>query len=946
MPQRFVVFLLTILCLTPLAAAEKYYRVALAELPLVEGRWPATQPATQRYDMGKYVWRQAAAPYAAIDGGGEAYVSLSNMNPWQPYEATLGGTLYVKSDEPTDLTGHLYVPRPDDSGMDILRFKLPAASARAEYRQGFDNARRDYFLALWNRAIPGGAWFRAQADTMQATDAQLRPRMNNTAGNELEATYDLFSGNQALAENLQLERVLPPSTQAAQDTVAVESLGGITIKEMDWSKLNEGRHPALDPLAAAVPADQHALFFQSFAAMTNLLDEVRENGLAIYQGFAPSSQDSQLPQRYQKQLGLDLTQLGRLLGPQLIRSIAITGSDPYLRMGTDVAVVYQPVNSEALLAGLKTQIALQAQSDEHARLTEGKLAEVPFTLWKTPTRSVCSYLAQVGDNVVVTNSAAQLQRLIDAARKKTPTLDSLPEYLFFRDRYPLGQADDRGFLFVSDATIRRWCSPRWRIADSRRVRAAAVMMDVQARHLDEMIEEHTAPTPATAPANSAVGELHFTRRGIDSAVYNTLEFMTPIAELPMEKVSAREADAYRQWRDGYQRNWRWAFDPIGLRLASTGDSFTADLTIMPLIVVSEYRTLIDLTRDARLAPGAADPHETIAQLAMAINPKSPPFQGWGTLARGLVPGLRVDPLAWMGGWITIFADADAYWDKMLGAKDPQNYAEHNIWSLPVGLEIQVASGLKLAVFLTTAHAFIDQSAPNMTSWQTEEYHGRSYVKITPTAEAQRDMRDMNAENAAIYYAILPDSLLLTLNLDLLHRAIDRQVAATQPGAQPVANSQPAGAAPAGSPPAAATAGAKPTSRPAVQWLGESLAGRATPKLVDVLTALSGKDWQALSQNRAWDNLPILNQWRRRFPQMDPVKLHAQFWGVTLQDGGGGQYVWNDRYQTMESTVYGHPGQPKSGPAMALPLRQWQLGEFGLSFENDGLRAKVRATRGK
>jgi hypothetical protein len=70
------------------------------------------------------------------------------------------------------------------------------------------------------------------------------------------------------------------------------------------------------------------------------------------------------------------------------------------------------------------------------------------------------------------------------------------------------------------------------------------------------------------------------------------------------------------------------------------------------------------------------------------------------------------------------------------------------------------------------------------------------------------------------------------------------------------------------------------------------------------------------------NLPILNEWKRRYPAQDPVKLHEQFWHTTLVCPGGGRYVWNQQWQTMESTVYGHPAQPKPGPDKVLPFPMW------------------------
>ena len=60
-----------------------------------------------------------------------------------------------------------------------------------------------------------------------------------------------------------------------------------------------------------------------------------------------------------------------------------------------------------------------------------------------------------------------------------------------------------------------------------------------------------------------------------------------------------------------------------------------------------------------------------------------------------------------------------------------------------------------------------------------------------------------------------------------------------------------------------------------------------------------------------------------FPDQDPVKVHERLWHTTLVCPGGGKYVWNDQWKTMESTVYGHPGQPKEGPEMATAMQQFE-----------------------
>ena len=175
---------------------------------------------------------------------------------------------------------------------------------------------------------------------------------------------------------------------------------------------------------------------------------------------------------------------------------------------------------------------------------------------------ICSYIARLGTAVVVTNSPAQLEKLVRVHKSGTQSLASLAEYTFFRTRYPRGAEDETAFLIISDQTIRRWCGPRWRIATSRRTRAAAVMSEIQASHFDAMargqLKETTVSSSHWLPE---VDSFTLTPRGSVSPVYGTLEFQTPIIEMDFEFATKQEETFYRRWRDGYQRNWSNFFDP-------------------------------------------------------------------------------------------------------------------------------------------------------------------------------------------------------------------------------------------------------------------------------------------------------------------------------------------------------------------------------------------------
>jgi hypothetical protein len=186
------------------------------------------------------------------------------------------------------------------------------------------------------------------------------------------------------------------------------------------------------------------------------------------------------------------------------------------------------------------------------------------------------------------------------------------------------------------------------------------------------------------------------------------------------------------------------------------------------------------------------------------------------------------------------------------------------------------------------------------------------VRNTPTEQAASDMRELT--RLAVYYAVSGDALVVSVNEDVVKRSVDRRIAASQPATQPAT-----------------------TTRP---WLGESLAAQVDRRYLDVLSLSLRENYGQEMQRRSWDNLPILNEWKRRFPDQDPVAFHQQHWYTKLACPGGGEYVWNDQWQTMESTVYGSPANPKAGPKAPPLVDLFDFLNMGVSFEEQGLRARA------
>jgi len=233
--------------------------------------------------------------------------------------------------------------------------------------------------------------------------------------------------------------------------------------------------------------------------------------------------------------------------------------------------------------------------------------------------------------------------------------------------------------------------------------------------------------------------------------------------------------------------------------------------------------------------------------------------------------------------------------------------------------------MQLTFFLAAARAFIQQSAPDMLAWENREHAGRSYVRVAPTEMALEDfllVEEREMTPPALHYVASGQGLTLSLSESVIQRALERQVARAERHAE--GGDLPHDAAPA--------------------WLGQQLGLRVDRDVVSLIeSGLTNHDVQPL-QAIAWSNLPILDEWKRRWPDRDPLAVHQQLWGRQLLCPAGGGYRWNDEDGRMESTLYGHPGRPKRGPVLPVTAKDIGSAEFGLDFEDDGLRARVRLFR--
>ncbi|MBI1830729.1 MAG: TIGR03000 domain-containing protein [Planctomycetes bacterium] len=456
--------------------------------------------------------------------------------------------------------------------------------------------------------------------------------------------YDMTTGAAAITESLARERMLKGRPEPRSNrVVAVSTLPGINVAEHPWKKMMAGKTPAPEPLADCIPHDHYYLTFHNldvFYAFTDLLDQW---GGDIMRAVQVQSRDYQVRPRYEEQLCLPDGKFLRKALPKdllkqltgnLIRDIAITGSDLAFKEGTDVSVIFHVKDKKMLLTMFEPLIdAARAKHGKRLAEETTKHNGVQVASFTTPYREVSLHRAAVGDILIYANSRVALERILDTIAGDRPALSNSLDFQYMRTVFRRDVKEEDGFAFLSDAFIRNFVGPAAKIKAKRRYEALTSLHVATHGALYAAAETGRLPEN-TAELRTASGlsadELEVPeglpvrwdgeRQMAVSPVYNTIHFATPLIELPIDKVTIGERNDYAEFRAEYLRLWRRFFDPMGFRLKMTDTKVQFEAYILPLIESSQYTALRQITGGdgvkldlGRLAP------ETLAQMFLNVD---------------------------------------------------------------------------------------------------------------------------------------------------------------------------------------------------------------------------------------------------------------------------------------------------------------------------------------
>jgi hypothetical protein len=633
-------------------------------------------------------------------------------------------------------------------------------------------------------------------------------------GNLIDAElYETTTGATAVAETLQLQRMLNSNFRDnGKRTVPIGKIEGIDIAEHPWDQMMGEKKPAPEPMAKLIPDDNYYVHFKNIRQLIEFSELLDQWGTNLIRAYEVHSRDYRLKERYQQQLCLKSTALGKKFGPLVLRGVAVTGSDAYLREGSDVAIVFHVANRPLFLGAVQPFVE-EARKKYGAQLKESKTEENGVTIesFTTPLREVSLHRAVVEEYVIYANSPVGLRRILDTYQGRHKALAEARDFQYMRTIFRHDDQDEAGFAYLSDAFIRKLVGPASKIKEKRRLEALTSMYMLtegalyHAWQTGKPADDHDT---LLASAGLNPDEIYLPegrpliwdaqRQSAISEVYNTIQFATPLIELPIEQVTEAEAQAYRQFRLQYLGLWRQYFDPIGMRIVLSDERVKLDTYILPLVANSQYNELRRVTGDGvvSLDLGSIAP-KTIMQFMMHLSPNVGDRGSlFGLNQRGVRESATSDLVslvAWaldpVGKWVLVRADDSPVYGQLADLLERGNEGQNVdaeriarlVFQMPVMVGMDVKNPLTFAAALAAARTSVMKALPGALTWEPLEkpYKDVSIVQIkaTPAGMAQVPLRSSRTGKdpflPAVYYAMIDGAFYLTPSEAMLRDFIDR-----------------------------------------------------------------------------------------------------------------------------------------------------------------------------
>jgi hypothetical protein len=629
-------------------------------------------------------------------------------------------------------------------------------------------------------------------------------------GTDLSQLMDTTTASVSIQEALQHERGLRLRGGADEPTIPISELERVPLRDHPFEQMRaklpepDGARP--EPLSELAPVDFWYVRFSDIRLMLRVLDEADAwiTPAAHILQEDPSVRD--LSGRYQTQLGLRRTGLAKVLGHTVVDGVAVVGSDPYLREGSDVTLLFSVTNATAFESELTRHMDAYRESVPGIERATEKHRGVDISIHRDPAGRVRQHRATLGKVHLVSNSGQAIRRVIDVSKAGAASVAASPDFAYMLARDP-HENDALGFL--SDRFIAAVISPEQKILQSRRQHALAELLVPGYASLTHGWLHGKEPSSTKELVSSGLldqqdlthrggGSIEFAPGTSARSSWGEPAMLTPLIDLPpVTRVSEQEKRAFEAFAAGYQRNWTQFIDPVAIRLDVEGESDAEvahlEVRVLPLIEGTDYREILDVVGDTRIrVPELSDGVRAV--WAVGETDLRRELNG---MARMLGGGEKVG-IDWLGDWVMLGSlDRAAVLEmaelEHLGVQLPEPHGldreahdlemARRVGRLPLYAAADVRNPAGLVAALAGVRTVLNGVAPGMVSWGEHKRHGEVpivRVGISPTAPDERARQF--AEAVALYYAQAGGVVVLALDLGVLEALVDRILGGNVPDA--------------------------------------------------------------------------------------------------------------------------------------------------------------------
>jgi len=440
--------------------------------------------------------------------------------------------------------------------------------------------------------------------------------------------YQVVTGSTAIQETLQQQRLSAPRRPGDLNrhisTLSPPALRSLPYEDpLEEKRTEEQVEPAVHEMSRLVPEDQYFIHFNSMRSLGEVLDLNSKWGGNLLRLYTVRAQDQRLQAKLENQLCLRRGPITQLFADGAISEVGVTGADPFVHEGTDVTVLFRLKKPGLFEAAARAWL-------EETRKAHPDLVDRDFNyrahkvaVYYTNDRLVSAFVVRHGDYVIYSNSHRAIRRLIDTAAGLAPALHDALDYRYVTTIMAPSADEESGYVFASEAFIKRMVGPALKISEKRRLECFNNLVMLNNASLMYRMEYGRSPESLTGLIEKRFIEPekivcpHGGAYAVDAesdtctcSAHNRLRYLTPNVELTVLKVSDAEAAEYDRYKQRYAAFWQRAFDPIAMRI-TVGKRVKLETCVLPFANGSFYRDLRQrLAKNpqplstARIAPSA------------------------------------------------------------------------------------------------------------------------------------------------------------------------------------------------------------------------------------------------------------------------------------------------------------------------------------------------------